>query len=303
MIREGTVALDSIRLARYAQQVPCFICEEGNSFDAELCRHCFAPMALGLHAEVLKTPPRMIATIGASGVGKTVYLGMLINMLARQPERLPLLPRGAFSVSLPHLTISALPRGEFPNKTPNEPDRWNWAHCQVRSPHHKQPLDLIMPDMSGDALMEEVDHPHSYKVIRSFLAKAAGVMILIDALQLHSGTLDQDFISMKLLGYLAELAQDATNRHARRPLSVVFTKADECEECLLDPTAYAQAHAPGLWRQCHERFHNFRFYSAGVAGGCVYRLGREGRVRVPLRVEPRGIVEPFEWLVSQLKNK
>lgn len=38
--------LDSYRLAQYAVQVPCFICEQGNAFDTELCRHCQAPMVL-----------------------------------------------------------------------------------------------------------------------------------------------------------------------------------------------------------------------------------------------------------------
>ena len=27
-----------------------------------------------------------------------------------------------------------------------------------------------------------------------------------------------------------------------------------------------------------------------------------GRVMAPLRIEPRGIVEPFEWVVRRLKN-
>jgi hypothetical protein len=38
-----------------------------------------------------------------------------------------------------------------------------------------------------------------------------------------------------------------------------------------------------------------------MAGACAYRdVAGVGRVRVPLRVEPRGIVEPFHWLVQQV---
>ena len=45
-LRGCDVPMDSYRLAQYSAQVGCYICEGANTFDAELCRHCFAPMAL-----------------------------------------------------------------------------------------------------------------------------------------------------------------------------------------------------------------------------------------------------------------
>ena len=51
MSGKGVLPMDSYRLAQYSVQVPCFICEGGNSFDAEVCRHCQAPMALGTSGE------------------------------------------------------------------------------------------------------------------------------------------------------------------------------------------------------------------------------------------------------------
>ncbi|MEX1222907.1 MAG: hypothetical protein WEA31_00015, partial [Pirellulales bacterium] len=75
MVRYVNVELDSVRLAQYAQQVPCYICEGANTFDAELCRHCYAPMALAHQARSQKVRPQLMAVIGSSGVGKTVYLG------------------------------------------------------------------------------------------------------------------------------------------------------------------------------------------------------------------------------------
>ena len=302
MIKQGSVQLDSYRLAQYSVQVPCYICEGGNSFDAELCRHCFAPMALAHQANSQKIAPRMIAAIGASGVGKTVYLGMLMDILSRQSDRLQMLARGAFSITLQQVTASALARNEFPNKTPNEPDRWNWVHSQVRSPSHRRPVDLIMPDLAGEALLEEIDHPHTYPVIRSLLSKCAGVLMLVDTVKLQSGIHDQDYFAMKLLTYLIELDNHPKHGWSQRPVGLVFSKADECEECFDDPVAYAKAHSAGLWQHCHEQFKRFQFFAAGVAGGCAYRNLPEGRVRVPLRIEPRGIVEPFEWLVDQLKE-
>jgi hypothetical protein len=44
----------------------------------------------------------------------------------------------------------------------------------------------------------------------------------------------------------------------------------------------------------------FRFFAAGVAGAVAMQNGLGGRMAVPLRIEPRGIVEPFSWLVEQL---
>jgi len=244
----------------------------------------------------------MIATMGASGAGKTVYLGMLMDMLSRQPERMQLLARGAFSITLQQMTIGSLSRCEFPEKTPNEPDRWNWVHCQIRRPKQRRPLELIMPDMAGEAVLQEVDHPHSFRVISSYLQKCAGALVLIDALKLREGGLEQDYFTMKLISYLGELDDDPKNGWSRKPVALVFTKADQCEDCLADPAAYAKAHATGLWQQCQERFHVHQFFAASVAGNCAFRQTRaEGRVCVPLRVEPHGIVEPFEWLLGHIR--
>lgn len=158
-----------------------------------------------------------------------------------------------------------------------------------------------MPDMAGDAVIEEVDHPHSYRVVRAFLKKCTGAMVLIDTLKVMEGSPEQDYFTMKLLSYLSELDDEDHKSWSQRPVAVVFSKADQCEECLDAPAAYAQAHAQGLWRHCRERFPCHQFFAAGVAGSCAWRESvTEGRRQVPLRIEPRGIVEPFEWLVEKL---
>lgn len=303
MGRPSNVQLDSYRLAQYTASIPCYICGDGNTYDAELCRTCSAPMALAHQANSQKVMPQMIAAIGPSGVGKTVYLGMLLDMLSRQPKRMQMLARGAFSITLQQTVAAALSRCEFPQKTPNEPDRWNWVHCQVRRPQDKQPVELVMPDLAGESLLYEVDHPNSYPVIHSLLRRAAGVLMLIDASELQSGSRDQDYFTMKLLTYLAELPADEGQGWQRRPVAMVFTKADQCEECFTDSEDYARSQAAGLWQHCRERFGLHKFFAAGVAGNCAFReIPGYGRVRVPLRIEPRGIVEPFAWLVEQIKS-
>ena len=297
------VPLESYHLAKYVVQVPCYVCEQGNSFDGELCRYCQAPMALAHQANSQGVRPTMIAAIGPSGVGKTVYLGMLMDMLSRQTRGLQMLARGAFSITLQQTTTSALAACAFPEKTPNEPDRWHWVHCQVRVPRQKRPVELIMPDMSGDAIIEEVNHPHTYLGIRSLLAKCAGVMILIDAAELHEGMIQHDHFTMKLLSYLCELSDEPKRGWPTRPVALVFTKADQCEVCFDDPANFAEEYADRLWQHCRQRFRRHAFFASGVAGACAYRIMPDrSTVHVPLRIEPRGIIEPFEWLVGQLKS-
>lgn len=161
-----------------------------------------------------------------------------------------------------------------------------------------------MPDMAGEALLEEVDHPHTFRVIRSFLEKCTGALILVDTVKLQEGMPEQDYFTLKLLTTLSELANDPKHGWSKRPVALILSKADQCEECLEDPAAYAKAHAAGLWQYCQERFHCHQFFAAGVAGACAWRDSMsEGRTQVPLRVEPRGVVEPFEWLLDKLGSK
>ena len=177
------------------------------------------------------------------------------------------------------MTMSALANCEFPDKTPNEPDRWNWIHCQVRLSKKRNPTELIMPDLSGEAILEEVDHPHTYPVIRAFLTKCAGVLILVDAVRLMEGEKDQDFFAMKMLTYLCELDDDPKKGWPSRPISIIFTKADRCETCFDDASEFARKHAPGLWQHCNQRFARTCFFAAGVAGAAPFRWSWVGRAR------------------------
>ena len=304
MTKGAIIPLESYRLMEYSVPMPCYVCEQDNNFDAEFCRWCSAPMALAHQAESQKIAPRMIAVLGASGVGKTVYLGMLMDMLSRQTETLQLLARGAFSITLQQTTLSALSRCRFPGKTPNEPDRWNWVHCQVRRRRQRRPTDLIVPDMAGEAVAQEIEHPHTFKVVRSFMKKCTGAMILIDAARLRGGNRDQDFFTMKLISYLGELDDDPKHGWANKPVALVFTKVDQCEPCLDDPAAYAKSRATGLWQQCRERFGRHKFFAAAVSGASAFCYSpTEGRLHVPLRIEPHGVIEPFLWMLENLDGR
>lgn len=301
MTKNVVVPLQSARLVEYAVPISCYVCDGQNNFDAEFCRDCSAPLALAHQANTQKVAPGMIACLGASGAGKTVYLGMLMDMLSRGTQNMQSLARGAFSITLQQVTMAALARCEFPEKTPNEPDRWNWVHCQIRQAKRRQPTELIVPDMAGEAFSEEINHPNSFRVIGAFLKKAVGALVLIDANKILEGGQDQEYFTMKLISYLAELLPNSRNDWQRKPIALVFTKADQIPKCLEDPTAFAKDHATGVWQHCRERFRRHQFFASGVAGACGWRLSSEGRVRVPLRVEPHGIIEPFRWLMESLK--
>ena len=144
--------MESYRLAQYAIQTPCYICDGPNTFDAEMCRHCQAPMALAHQANTQDILPQMVAVIGSTGAGKTVYLGMLTDMLSRENDRMQLLARGAFSITLQQSTVAALSRCEFPCKTPSEPDSWNWIHCQVRMSSRRRAIELMKPIALDDGV-------------------------------------------------------------------------------------------------------------------------------------------------------
>jgi GTPase SAR1 family protein len=302
MSRRVETPLESFRLVECSTQVPCYICGEGNMLDAELCTYCYAPMALTHQASGQKITPSMFAVLGPSNAGKTVYLGMLLDMLSRRVGQMQISSRGAFSITLQQTTITALSRCRFPRKTPTDPDRWNWVHCQVRVPKRRRPIELILPDMAGEAILQEIEHPFTYRVVRSLLSQCFGAMVLVDASQLEQGSTKQEFFAMKLLSYLAELSPHRKHGWHRRPLAIVFTKADLSPECLGDPSQFVQRRATGLWTMCQQRFTRARFFASAVAGACATKEETGvGLVHIPLRVEPRGIVEPFQWLIEQIK--
>jgi hypothetical protein len=257
-------------------------------------------MALARQAVGHKVPPCMTAIVGPSGVGKTVYLGLLMDMLSRQTDRMQFLSRGAFSIDLQQTTVAALSRCQFPNKTSNEPDRWNWVYGQVSRDAKSPTLEIIMPDMAGEAVLEEIDHRNTYFVIREVLAKASAALVLIDSIELREGDRDQDYFAMKILSYLSEIESENKHGWADRPIALVFTKVDQAEVCRDDPENFARTHAAGLLHHCQQRFHKYKFFAASVVGACAWHESVTlGRRQVPLRIEPHGIIEPFEWLMEQ----
>lgn len=282
--------------------VPCLICETQNSTDAVVCTSCFAPMALIQEALGQERDPCIITVIGDSNVGKTVYLGMLLDMLSKRANDFKAVPKGAYSVNLQHTVVSYLAARQFPPKTAMEVDQWHWAYYQVSRRHDDATIyDLVMPDMAGEAIAAEVANPSTFAVIRSLLEKTAGTIVLVDAALAGAGSPQPDFFALKLMSYLDGVIESKPNQMLDTPVAIVLSKADYCPDCFDNPRKFAKTNLNRLWNICESRFKSFEFFPTSVVGGLGYGSDDANNViPYPLHVAPRGIIEPFEWVLSKL---
>jgi hypothetical protein len=279
----------------------CPLCD-GHVTEGEPCAVCYAPYELILSASLRGEPPRFVGVLGPSGVGKTVYLGLLLELLARGVGGLRGLPVGPGSLAVQRDLVLALERQRFPEKTPNEADRWQWVCCEVTpltGARRPPTFDLIAPDVAGEAVMAELERPRSNATVRALIGKCAGLVVLADVVQVIADGQGQELFAMQLVSYLAALHGAGGRRKVEVPVAVVFTKSDLCEEPIDDPDAFARANAAGLWNLCQARLKHHRFFRARAAGSTAILVDADGGERlVPLRIEPEGIVEPVAWLLS-----
>ena len=281
--------------------LPCLICEAQNPSDAVVCQSCFAPMALIQEAVAQERDPCIITVIGDSNVGKTVYLGMLLDMLSKRAEDFDAVPKGAYSVNLQHTVISYLGARRFPPKTAMDVDQWHWAYYQVARHDSDNIYDLVMPDMAGEAIAAEVAAPTTFAVIRSLLEKSAAAILLVDAALAGAGSPQPDFFALKLMSYLDGVFATKRRQKVETPVAVVLSKADYTPECFDNPRNFAQTNLNRLWNICENRFANFEFFPASVVGALGYGTDESDNViPYPLHIAPRGIIEPFEWVLSEL---
>jgi Double-GTPase 2 len=262
-------------------------------------------MALAHQTQSVKKRPHLIAVIGASGAGKTVYLGLLMDMLTRHVGLLRSTARGPMSISLQQTTTTALATGWFPEKTVTTPEHWHWVHCQFNCRRRRRPIELVIPDLSGEALAIETERAGRYPAIRALLAKCAAVVVLADAELLQAGDHSQDFVTLKLLSLMGELREEQSRSRRnrgpeRRPLALLLTKADKCDGLFENPAEFAEAHAGALWSDCRARFPRHEAFGCSVTGATAFRDNYGRRQQVPLRIEPRGIIEPFGWLMTEI---
>jgi len=280
--------------------VGCPLCD-GRTTSEGGCTQCFAPAEVVGSILSRDRPPRYVGVLGPSGVGKTVYLGMLLDLLSRGAGGLHGLARGPYTLALHRNLALALEKQRFPGKTPTEADRWQWMHCEVSAGRRGPAFDIVTPDVAGESVMAEIESPGASPTVGALIARCSGLVVLADILQVAADGQGQELFAMQLLTYLDSL-RSAGRRKVEVPVALVFTKADLCEEPIGDPEAFARANAPGLWMLSQARLRHFRVFCSGVAGSCASLIDPDGReTLVPLRAEPRGIIEPFAWLMTRLR--
>jgi len=286
----------------------CLICGYENEPHTMVCTECFAPMELAIQAVRQGVAPHIISVFGDSNVGKTVYLGMLLDILSKHPDNLSAVAKGVYSVDLQESLVMHLARRCFPPKTPSEPDHWDWVYYQVSEPMRKgrgtaaeRHCDLVMPDLAGEALAAEMTEPRTFQVIISLLGISSGITVLIDAVQAREGNAHQDFFALKLLSYLDDIVGGTRGQKIRKPIALVLSKADQCEDAFDNPQGFARANLNRLWNFCNTRLENFRFFATGVVGSVGHVLDEDdNRIPVPLYIEPRNVLEPFRWVFEKL---
>lgn len=280
----------------------CLVCDHPNSPDALLCGECSAPMSLVHDSLAQGREPQIVSVVGESNVGKTVYLGFLLDMLSQRAGDFEAVPKGSYSIDLQQNVISHMAARSFPPKTPMEANQWHWAYYQVRQHCTADRwVDLVMPDMAGESLAAEVANPKTFQVIRGLLSKSAGMLMLVDAALAANGSSQPDFFALKMLSYIDSLTAPGEQR-VRVPTAVVLCKSDYCPECFDDPRQFVSANMNRLANLCQSRFENVEFFACTAVGSLAYIAAEDLDyvVPVPLHTALRGILEPFEWVLSQL---
>ena len=287
--------------------VDCVCCEHRLSDREEFCPECQAPASLSQSVAMRGGEHRFVSVLGASNAGKTVYLGLLLDILSKGPEDFRGMASSAFSVDLQEQVVTALEHRMFPEKTPAEADAWKWLHCQVSITEKKESMDvdLISPDFAGEAIAMEINQAGLYPAIQHIVAKSSGLLILCDSMRVRDEGSGEDLFAMKLASYIAQLhglASDGKKIKSRPQgpsIAIVFSKCDGCPEATQDPTQFAANNTPRLFEFCRRTFSRHAFFAASVAGNSGMLADRTGlQMRIPFHIEPRGVVQPLQWVVG-----
>lgn len=271
----------------------------------EFCPDCQTPAYLSRTVASRVGTQNYISVLGASNAGKTVYLGLLLDILSKGSDRFRGMATSAFSIDLQEQVITALERRTFPEKTPNEADMWKWLHCQISmmSPKLTKHVDLISPDFAGEAIAMEVNQAGMYPAIQHVVSKSSGLLILCDSMRVRDEGSGEDLFAMKIASYVAQLhglASDSSKgAHSGPALAVVFTKCDGCAEAMDNPADFAANHTSRLYEYCKRTFPRHSFFAASVAGSSGLIADSTGcRMRVPFHIQPQGVLEPLWWIIS-----
>ncbi|MEZ6138488.1 MAG: hypothetical protein R3C53_26700 [Pirellulaceae bacterium] len=292
---------DARELAHYF----CVCCNTQFGGYEDYCGKCQTPVSLSQSVVAHGGGHTFISVLGASSAGKTVYLGLLLDILSKEPADFRGAAASAFSVGLQEHVVNELENRSFPEKTPAEADAWNWLHCKltIAEKRSTRSVDLISPDFAGEAIAMEMQQPGLYPVVANVVRRSSGILILCDSVQVRDHGSGEDLFAMKLASYIAEqhsLYGKPKGKAGKGPsLAIVFTKTDACPEAVEDPTAFAANNAPRLYEFCRQTFRHQQYFAAGIAGSTgVISDNRGAQMRVPFHIQPYGVLEPLRWTLA-----
>ncbi len=287
----------------------CVVCDTVVLESGRRCPNCRTPIAVSKSVmQRNNRSSRLFSVLGSSGAGKTVYLGVLLDMLSKGTHGMRGIPNGAFSLEVQDQTIAALEKRRFPEKTPSETDRWKWIHCEAFFQRkEKQKIDLITPDVAGEVLAQEIDHKGSCSTINNLTHNSSAILVLLDSTRVRDHSRAEDTFALKLISYIAQQQtreHDERRKHVRLPVAFVLTKTDVCPEAESNTAAFVETNLPGLHEMCKQRFQSYEFFPASVVGTTLEHENQDGScTHVPLHVQPRGIIEPLQWALGILDKK
>jgi len=282
-----------------SNQLKCYCCGSGISAKGEACGNCHMPISISVAAEDENRLPTFIPILGSSGAGKTVFVGVLLDLLSKGKQQISGQPNNAFSISIQQETMTALERRRFPEKTPIELEEWNWVHCEIEYKIKRRTcfLDVVAPDLAGEALVMELDHPNSFPVVKHCISKAAGIVLLLDASKINEHATEEDLLATKIATYVH--SQVANQNNEDLAVAVTFTKTDLCPVAAEDPIKFARHSLPSFMAYSEKHLPNVNFFASSVVGSVSKVSGQFGDYHVPLHVQPKGIVEPLAWMMTQ----
>lgn len=296
---------ENYKTALAYNDAPCCVCcdAEMTSLD-DFCLECETPAEITKSVSKRHKKPHFISVVGASNAGKTVYLGLLLDMLCGGAKNLKGVPNGAFSIALQEQVISALEDRRFPEKTPNESDLWKWLHCVVTDSSKRQPkqVDFVAPDFAGEAIAQELEQPGTYAAVSHIVERTSAFLILCDSVEVRDNGAREDLFAMKLGSYITQqqgLAVLSKQRDLTPAIAVVFTKSDTCPEAAKDPHRFMANNMPRFMDYCQHNFPRHDVFSASVVGSSALLSNNVGlTARVPFHIQPRGVIEPLHWAIQ-----
>lgn len=285
-----------------AERVRCICCDASSFSGTQFCCQCKMPMSLSESVGAREVAPMFLPIIGGRGVGKTVYLGMLLDLLLKGKQGVIGQPGSPGTIEAHKRAIASLKRRRFPPKTGTESEYWDWIQADLRFGEGKseQAISWISPDPAGESVLMEIEHPGCFPALQASVAKSSGIVWLIDATSVQENSPAEELLAAKLAVYVHKNVRRSgpERKIVDIPIAIAFTKTDACPEAAQNPKQFAAKSLAGFYGYLQDHVPKHRFFSSMAVGSVVQLADEFGGGFFPMHVQPKGIVEPFAWVCN-----